>query len=68
MKQVLFLLGVMLLLFPLQAAAAEDLPFAAGICANKATLLIREEKIGPDQGACEIFSALTHPKNGFPGE
>jgi len=60
MKQVLFPVGVLLLLLlllPLEAAPAEDLPFAAGLCVNKANLLIREEKIGPAIALLEAFEA-----------
>ncbi|MBA3010122.1 MAG: tetratricopeptide repeat protein [Proteobacteria bacterium] len=57
MKQVLFLVGVLLLLLPLPLQAAPDLPFAAGLCVNKANLLIREEKIGPAIALLEAFEA-----------
>ncbi|MBU0971779.1 MAG: tetratricopeptide repeat protein [Proteobacteria bacterium] len=60
MRQVLFLAGVaVLLLLPLslQAEAAEELPFAAGLCVNKANLLIKEEKIGPAIALLEAFEA-----------
>ena len=55
MKQVLFLVGVLLL--PLSLQAAPDLPFAAGHCVNKANLLIREEKIGPAIALLKAFEA-----------
>jgi len=57
MKQILFLVGVLLLLLPLQATAVEDLPFTAGICVNKASLLIQQEKIGPAIVLLEAFKA-----------
>jgi predicted Zn-dependent protease len=55
MKQVLFLVGVLLL--PLSLQAAPNLPFAAGHCVNKANLLIREEKIGPAIVLLKAFEA-----------
>lgn len=63
MKQVLILVGVLLLslllllLQPLQAEAKEELPFAAGLCVNKVNLLIQQEKIGPAIALLEEFEA-----------
>lgn len=56
MKQVSFLAGVLLLLLlPLSLQAAPDLPFAAGLCVNKANLLIQQEQIVPAIALLEAF-------------
>ncbi|WP_457552822.1 tetratricopeptide repeat protein [Desulfobacula sp.] len=44
MKKLLFIFLIVLLL-PMDIRAAEDLPFVAGICVNKANTLIQNEKI-----------------------
>ncbi|RLB94032.1 MAG: hypothetical protein DRH26_02330 [Deltaproteobacteria bacterium] len=59
MKQVLFILG-MLVLLPLHTLAAEDLPLGAGICVNKVSLMIQQDKIEQAVLVLEAFSAKQH--------
>jgi predicted Zn-dependent protease len=59
MKQVLFILGLLVLL-PLHTLAAENLPLGAGICVNKVNRMIQQGRIEQAVLALEAFSGRQH--------